>query len=158
MRHTCVEQRRAQEQPGAGDEGFSFVETVVTVVLLAMVIAPLMSAVIASIKVSSLSRTAAQAETAMINAADRINRADLACDYEGIAEAMVQYEGWPADSARVREEWYNPQTNEWVYEGPAGNGCQFGEPTQTEVQRVTVTITSPDNNITRTIQVVKSNV
>jgi type II secretory pathway pseudopilin PulG len=159
MRHTgASEQRQPHQAAAADDAGFSFVETVVTVVLLAMVIAPLMSAVIASVKVSSLSRTAAQAETAMINAADRINRANLACDYDGIAEAMVQYEGWPANSASVREEWYDAQTNAWVYEGPDGNGCQFGEPTSTEVQRVTVTITSPDNKITRTIQVVKSNV
>jgi type II secretory pathway pseudopilin PulG len=140
------------------DGGFSFVETVVTVVLAALVIAPLMGSVMALIKVSSLSRAAAQAETAIINAADRINRASLDCDYDAIAEAMVTYEGWPAQSAQVREEWYDPQTNSWVYEGPAGDGCQFGEPTETEVQRVTITITSPDNKITRSIQVVKSNV
>ena len=155
MRQTGASEQRQPRQAVPRDDGFSFVETVVTVVLLAMVIAPLMSAVIASVKVSSLSRTAAQAETAMINAADRINRAELKCDYESIADAMVQYEGWPPDSARVREEWYDPQTNSWVDDG---DGCQFAEATTTEVQRVTITITSPDNKITRNIQVVKSNV
>src|SRR6478735_9262636 len=72
---------RARRRETGHDDGFSFIETVVTVVLLAIVIVPVLSAVLASVKVSTVSRSAAQAETAMINAADRINRAPLSCDY-----------------------------------------------------------------------------
>ncbi len=147
-----------QRRPATCDRGYSFVETVVTVVLIAIVIVPVMSSVIASVKVSTLSRSAAQAETAMINAADRINRAPLACDYTLYAQAAVQTEGWSPDRARVHQEWYDAQANDWVDEGPSGDGCQFAAVTDDLVQKVTIVITTPDSQISRTIEVVKSNV
>jgi Tfp pilus assembly protein PilV len=142
------------------DEGVSIIETVVTVVLLAIVVVPVMSAVLVSVKVSTVSRSAAQAQTAMINAADRINRAPMSCDYTIYAKAAVQTQGWNADMASVKQEYYNAQTNSWV-EDPPGDPCP-GAPgaTTTEdlVQKVTIVITTPDSQISRTIQVVKSNV
>jgi Tfp pilus assembly protein PilV len=152
------------ESPGATtprrDGGFSFVETIVTVVLLAIVIVPLMSSVISSIRVSTLSRSAAQAETALINAADRINRAPLECNYQNYASAAVQMEGWDAGRAVVTQEYYDRQTNDWVMEGstelcPGAPGPNI---TADVVQKVTIVITTPDDQISRTIQVVKSNV
>jgi Tfp pilus assembly protein PilV len=142
------------------DDGFSFVETVVTIVLLAMVVVPVLSAVITSIKASSVSRSAAQAQTAMINAADRINRSPLSCDYTLYAQAAVQTEGWSPDNASVVQEYYSAQTNQWIKD-PPGDQCP-GAPgatvTDDLVQKVTIRITTPDTGITRTIQVVKSNV
>jgi type II secretory pathway pseudopilin PulG len=160
MRHIGANQQRQHRRAAADDAGFSFVETVVTVVLLAMVIVPLMTSVVASIKVSTVSRSAAQAETAMINAADRINRANLGCDYTAYAQAAVQTEKWNPDRARVTTEYYDRQSNEWILD-PPGDPCP-GAPgatvTDDLVQRVTVVITTPDDQINRTIQVVKSNV
>jgi hypothetical protein len=153
-----LERRCPRDRPR--DRGVTFVETVVTVVLLAIVIVPVMSAVLASVKVSSVSRSAAQAQTAMINAADRINRAPLSCDYTLYAQAAVQTEGWTPDLASVRQEYYSTQTNAWV-EDPPGDLCP-GAPgatvTDDLVQKVTITITTPDSQVRRTIQVVKSNV
>src|SRR5215510_8205545 len=111
----CTEaESESPERRATRDGGFSFVETVVTVVLIAMVILPIMSAVLASAKVSTVSRSAAQAQTALVNAADRINRARLACDYTLYAQAAVQTEGWNPDRASVHQEYYSVQTNSWV--------------------------------------------
>src|SRR3954451_1887650 len=152
----------AHPRPDAspGDKGFTFVETVVTVVLLAIVTVPIMTAVLTSIRVSTVSRSASQAQTAMINAADRINRAPLSCDYTLYAQAAVQTEGWTPDRASVHQAYYSPQTNTWI-DDPPGDLCP-GAPgatvTDDLVQKVTITITTPDSQISRTIQVVKSNV
>jgi prepilin-type N-terminal cleavage/methylation domain-containing protein len=154
----------SREQPRprrlAGDQGFTFVETVVTVVLLAIIVVPIMSAVLTSIRVSTITRSASQAQTAMINAADRINRAPLSCDYTLYAQAAVQTEGWSPDRASVQQAYYSPQTDTWT-DDPPGDPCP-GAPgatvTDDLVQKVTITITTPDSQIRRTIQVVKSNV
>ena len=53
-----------------------------TITLMAVVVVPIMSAVATSIKSSSQTRSAAQVETALVNAADRVNRADMRCDYD----------------------------------------------------------------------------
>lgn len=140
------------------DHGYSLIEIVVAISLLGMVIVPVLAAVKSSIQVSSVASSAAKAETAMINAADRINRAPLSCDYKLYAQASVQTEGWPANAASVRQEWYNPQTNAWVDEGPTGDGCPYANVTEELVQRVTVDINVPNSDISRNIQVVKSNV
>ena len=47
-----------------------------TITLMAVVLVPIMSAVAASVKSSSQGRSAAQVETALVNAADRVNRAE----------------------------------------------------------------------------------
>ena len=140
------------------DRGYSLVEIVVAITLLGMVIIPVLAAVKTSIQVSSVANAAAKAETAMINAADRINRAPLSCNYTLYAQASVQTEGWPASAASVRQEWYDAQTNAWVDEGPTGDGCPFANVTEDLVQRVTVDINVPNSDISRRIQVVKSNV
>ena len=83
------------------DRGFSIVEVIVTITLMAVVIVPIMSAVATSIKVSSIGRSAAQVETALVNAADRVNRASMACDYTIYAQAAVQSQGWQPGQATV---------------------------------------------------------
>ena len=57
-----------------------------TITLMAVVIVPIMSAVAMSIKSSSQGRSAAQVETALVNAADRVNRADMKCDYDDLRQ------------------------------------------------------------------------
>ena len=144
------------DQPA--DAGYSLVEVVVAIGLLGLAVIPLLGAVKAGIQVSSVSRAAAKAETAMINAADRINRAPLSCNYTLYAQAAVQTEGWPANAASVTQEWYDPQTNSWVDEGPSGDGCPYASVTEDLVQRVTIDINVPSSGISRRIQVVKSSV
>jgi hypothetical protein len=130
-----------------------------------MVIVPLLQAVATSIVASSTSRSAAQVETALVNAADRVNRAPIHCDYSVYAQAAVQTQWGPtaADRVSLTQYYYVPgataaQTGTWV-EGAAGTpACEIGTPTDGLVQKVRMSITSPDNNVTRTIEVVKSDV
>jgi hypothetical protein len=135
------------------------VEVVVTITLMAVVIVPILSAVATSIKSSSQSRSAAQVETALVNAADRVNRANKTCDYTIYAQAAVQTQGWDPDRASVRHAYYEPgptpaDPGSWV----DGQACEFATATDGLVQLVVISVTSPDGDISREIQVVKSDV
>lgn len=149
---------RTRKRPRRRDRGYSLIEIVIAISLMGMVIIPVLAAVKAGIQVSSVARSAAKAETAIVNAADRINRADLSCDYTLFAEASVQVEKWPPSAATVTQKWYSHQLKDWVDEGPGGDGCPYANVTEDLVQLVTVTIKVPNSDIERTIQVVKSNV
>jgi prepilin-type N-terminal cleavage/methylation domain-containing protein len=152
----------ASEEPTRArhSRGFSLIEVIVTITLMGVVIVPIMSAVITSIKASSQGRSAAQVETALVNAADRINRVDpLECFYNIYAEAAVQSQGWKPDRATLEYAHYEPgltiNDGKWSTDGKA---CLIDDVTSGLVQRVIITITSPDGNIRREIQVVKSDV
>ena len=147
----------------ARDGGFSIVEIVVSIVLMGTVVVAILSAVGTSIKASSTSRSSAQVETAIVNAADRVNRAPQSCDYTIYAQAAVQIEGWPKENASVTQEYYVPGANAkvagtWVTGAPGYEGCEGMSPSQLLVQRVKVSIVSPDGKVRRSIEVVKSNV
>ncbi len=148
---------------GDPDSGFSLVEIVIAIVLMATVVVAILNAVSTSVKASSVSRSAAQVETAVVNAADRVNRAPKRCDYTIYVQAAVQTEGWPPETASVTHEFYVPgpdATVEGSWEtGAAGSpGCSGPAPTDLLVQRVTISITSPDGKVRRNIEVVKSDV
>jgi type II secretory pathway pseudopilin PulG len=145
------------------DAGFSIVEIVIAIVLMGTVVVAILNAVSTSVRASSVSRSAAQVETAVVNAADRVNRAPKRCDYSIYAQAAVQTEGWEPDRATVTHEYYVPGSDATVQgtwqTGVAGApGCPGPAPTDLLVQRVTISITSPDGKVRRNIQVVKSDV
>ena len=131
-----------------------------TITLMAVVIVPIMNAVSTSIKSSSQGRSAAQVETALVNAADRVNRSDMKCNYEIYVQAAVQSQGWGADRASVAYARYLPGATPAAPGGWStdGSACLIQTPTEGLVQRVTITVTSPDGAIRREIQVVKSDV
>lgn len=156
-------QRNARNGRGDRDGGFSIVEIVIAIVLMGVVVIAILNAVSTSVKASSVSRSAAQVETAIVNAADRVNRAPARCDYTIYAQAAVQTEGWEPDRATVTHEYYVPgpdATVEGTWQtGAAGSpGCPGAAPTDLLVQRVTISITSPDGKVRRNVQVVKSDV
>ncbi len=140
------------------DRGFSLVEVVVTLALAAMLVIPLTSAVFTATSVSSVARSAAQVETALVNAADRVNGAPSRCDYTIYAQAAVQTQGWQPDRASVVVEHYVPGATPDVAGTWQAGGCIGAAPTDLLVQRVTVRVTTPDDKVTRSIQVVKSDV
>jgi len=140
------------------DQGFTLPEIAISIALMGMLVVPIMSAVTTSIAASARSRSAAQVETAVVNAADRVNRAPKSCAYSEYVRAAVQSQGWPGDRAAVVEERFVPptvlnQSGTWV-----PGACEIQTPTDLLVQRITITITSPDGKARRTIQVVKSDV
>ena len=161
-----VESRSEDEQglTRAGrDRGFSIVEVIVTITLMAVVLVPIMSAVASSTKASSQGRSAAQVETALVNAADRVNRAPQKCNYLQYAHSAVQTQGWSEDRASVKHAYYIPgatpaASGSWAVGTVGYEGCQISTTTVGLVQRVTITITSPDGTIEREIEVVKSRV
>jgi type II secretory pathway pseudopilin PulG len=164
MSHSCTpvvpDDRRG---PGTRDRGFSIVEIVVSIALMGTVVVAILSAVGTSIKASSVSRSSAQVETAIVNAADRVNRAPQSCDYTIYAQAAVQIEGWPKENASVTQEYYVPGADAtipgtWATGAPGFEGCDGVAPSQLLVQRVKVSIVSPDGKVRRSIEVVKSNV
>lgn len=137
------------------DRGFTITEIVITVVLLGIVVAGVLNAVMTGIRASSTSRQAARVETAIVNAADRINRAPKRCSYEMFADAAVLTEGWDESHAETVLSYWDAETAKWL----TGHGCGAStKPPDLIVQKVTVRITSPDGTVARTIEVVKSDV
>lgn len=137
----------------------TFVEIVVAVVLIAVVVVPVLTAVATSIRTSSVSRVAAEVETVLVNAVDRANRADrgnFPCDLSSPVRAAVETHGWPASSATIGHE-YLDAAGAWQTDA-TGTACPEGEFRAGIVQRVTVTVTSPTEDISRTLQVVKSDI
>lgn len=156
-RHTW--RKRRHDERSSGDRGITLIEIVITITLLGLVIVPILAAVTASIRSSRVSEDAAQVETLLVNAVDRVNRAtrgDFPCDLTSPVEAAVETVGWPATSVRVDHEYLDVNEN-WVTD-PGGTACPGGSFRQGIVQRVTITITSPDEGLTRSLQVIRGDI
>lgn len=142
----------------APDQGFSLVEVVVTIILMGTVLLAIMQAAISGIKSSSASNDLAKIETVLQNAADRVNRAPLSCNYDQFVKAAAQAADWDPEQASAAYQYYVPgtdatQTGTWQT-GPCSTPGVAGK----DVQLVTITIVSPDGKVTRSMQVVKSHV
>jgi type II secretory pathway pseudopilin PulG len=164
--------RRPSPRDGSTDAGFSLVEIVVSISLMALGVLALLGASLMSARSSTQGRTSAELVTVLQNAADRVNRADPGCDYKIFVEAAVRSKGWPATTAVATYQHYVPGASAAVADqgtwmpsvpGPAASdACPVDPttgPTRTPrlVQLVTITITDPEGSV-RSIQVVKSDV
>ena len=94
-----VVKSKSELSPATSDSGFSLVEIVCSISLIGIVVIPLMQATFASITASSTSREIAEIETVLQNAADRVNRAPIGCDYDIYVEAAALSKGWEATVA-----------------------------------------------------------
>ena len=143
------------------DRGFTLVEVIISIALMALLVVPILLSVQATIRASTLSREAAQVETVLVNAADRVNRATPTCNakgYEDYVIAAVFSHGWwhgqpEVVAGGVRHEYYDPtQSPPWV----PGICPQVGHNDKHVIQRVSITVTSPEHGVSRNIEVVKS--
>ncbi len=136
------------------------VEIVVTVAIIGITVIPIMEAVLTNIRASSTVNNGAAVETVLQNAADRVNRAPKKCDYTIYAQAAAQSEGWAAGQSVVVQEHFVPNANLSVSGTWASGACLGTDsvPADLLVQRVTITVTSPDGRTHRSMQVVKSDV
>lgn len=140
------------------DDGFSLVEMVVTITLMGLAMIPLMVAALSLVKNSSYNRTATRVETVLSNAADRVNRATESCDYTIYYEAAVQAEVWAESQVSVSYAWYTPGASATTSGTWQAGACPVSGISDDLVQRVNITVTSPDGRISRSVQVVKSSI
>lgn len=154
------------EDPRAGeDSGFSLIEIVVAISLMAMVIVPLLLSTITLIKASDTSRISAETERVVADAADRVTRADLGCNYEQAVDAAVRSRGWDANRASAKYQYYvaGPDARtqgQWSPLTPgsaSSDACPGGLRTTRLIQLVTITVVD-ENGKNRSMQVVKSDV
>lgn len=132
----------------------------ITITLLGVVVVPILAAVATSIRSSRVSEDAAQVETLLVNAVDRVNRAtrgDFPCDLTSPVAAAVETVGWPATSVRVDHAYLDVNEN-WVTDDPSGTACPGGSFQNGIVQRITITITSPDEGLTRSLEVIRGDI
>lgn len=158
VRRTC----RREPDGRSRDRGVTLIEVLITIALIGIVVIPILSAVQVSIRSSSAATDAAELETLLVNSIDRINRAPrdaYPCDLSGPPTAAVITSGWPASQLVVAQEHLDTTTGGWVA-GACPISPTTGNPTFRNglVQRITLTLTHPDRPITRTLQVVKSDV
>lgn len=138
------------------DRGFSLVEAIVTITLTSLVVVGILAAVRASVKSSRVVYDAAELETVLINAADRVDRAEQLCDYEDYVDAAALAANWPVSALSASVETLVANTgdpaNDWAAQPCPADVRPF------DVQRIVITATSPNGGITRTMTVVKSDV
>lgn len=163
MRRRTRPPRRTRTAPDGQDVGASILEIIIAITLLGTVVAAILTATATGIRVSSVDRAAAQVETAIVNASDRVNRAPKRCDYTIYAQAAVQTQGWDPATVSLTHEYYVPGADAsvagtWETGAPAAPACPGPSPDDLLVQRITLSITSPGGEVTRSIQVVKSDV
>ncbi len=156
-RFVGIHRRRSATRDPECDRGSTIVEVVVAITLLAVVAVPVLLGVWTVTKASAVSRASSNVETALINAVDRVNRADAEligiCDYYTYARAAVLTQGWTESEVSVVNEHYDVDAGAW-----AAGGCPTAGYQSNLVQRVTITIRDPNRHVSRSIQVVKSNV
>ncbi|MDJ0770255.1 MAG: hypothetical protein QNJ12_15750 [Ilumatobacter sp.] len=127
----------------------------ITIVLTGLVVVGLMAGIRTLIVSSSVVYNSAQLETVLVNAADRIERAPQLCEYEDYVDAAALANGWPASTTTASVERLkdvttgNPATD-WE-DQPCPDDVQ-----PFDVQRLVITATTPDGEITRTMLVIKS--
>ena len=146
----------------AHDGGFSLVEVVITITLIALVIIPIIQATMVGVKASSTARLVAEVDTTLQNAADRVTRAPALCAYEQYMRAALTAKGWNPNNVSATYQHYEPGAALVVEDGPTGTwqpgACINNVRTSRLIQKVTITVTSDQESISRTIEVVKSDV
>jgi prepilin-type N-terminal cleavage/methylation domain-containing protein len=145
------------------DQGFSLVEVVMTITLMGTVLLSIMDASIAGIKASTSAGDLAQIETVLQNAADRVNRAPLKCNYDQYVKAAAQAATWDPATATAEYWWFKPGADatdpgQWKTPVVPNDACSTPGIAGKDVQLVRITVTSPNGKVTRSMQVVKSNV
>lgn len=139
-----------------GDGGMTLVEILVTIVITGTLVAAVVSATFTVVAVSGRSFTAAEVETVLINASDRITRAPQLCDYEAYVDAAALAEKWDPSLISVVVERLVSNTgnlsSDWEPQTCPADVAPF------DVQRLTITVTDPGGRITRDLTVVKSSV
>ena len=147
------------------DAGVTFVEILVTIVLLGTVVVGILAATQTSIIASRTAAEAAQVETALLSAVERVERATrdegYTCDLSGpiYAATQLQLGVSAAEAPTYASISYEHLTAAGWQPGACpidGGGLPQYQPNL--VQRIRITMTSPDGGLSRTLEVVKGDV
>lgn len=168
-----------------GDRGFTLTEVLVSIALMGSVITVILSAILTLIRVSTSSDDAAKVEAVLTSAADRLSGwAYLSCPeandsgYDVIVSAAADDVNWVHEDAiviKTIQYWDpllgadlnaatdpNPADGGWAATnalvGSDGCGEDVNFTTTRTLQLVTIEATSPDGEIVRQLEVIKSNV
>lgn len=149
----------APDRVSRRDAGSTFVEILVTIVLIGTVVLGLLTATRTQITASRTSREAAQVESALLAAAERVERApraDYECDLSGpvYAAAQLQLGVSAADAPTYAMLDYEHLTAS----GWDPGACPAGGYQANLVQRIAITMVSPDTGLTRKLEVLKGDV
>ena len=152
--------RRDRSSSVSRDEGFSVVEVVFTITLIALVIVPLLDATLSSIKASSTSAAVVEIDSVLQDAADRVTRAPTLCNYDTYVTAALKTRGWSTSLVTASYQHYAPGATAkastpgtWI-----DGACENDQRTARLIQMVSITVTSKSGAVSRSIQVVKSDV
>ncbi|MDO8364228.1 MAG: prepilin-type N-terminal cleavage/methylation domain-containing protein [Actinomycetota bacterium] len=156
-----VEREHEQESAAPAtsrDRGYSLVEVLVAIVLMGIAMIPIMLAGITSVRASSQTRMAARVESVLADAADRINRGGEGCDYSVYMISAARKEKWEISTVTATYQWYEPASSPTLPGTWHDGACPGSIRPDGLVQKVTITVTSPNGSIHRTTEVVKSDV
>ena len=137
------------------DAGVTLPEIIVSIVLIGTIVAALASSAIVVIRSSSTSYDIGQLTTMMRNASDKIDRAPQQCNYDAYVEAAATATDWPASTVSASVEMLTGSTGttaDWTPQSCLVDVGPF------DVQRITITGSTPDGRVTQTLTVVKSDV
>ena len=144
------------------DAGVTLVEILITIVLMGTVVAGILALTQTSIIASKTSEDAARVESALLTAAERVERADrllFPCDddlpkpVEAAAQLKLGVTDVEAPNYAKVETEHLDQTGTW-----APGACPGGVYQPNLVQRITITMTSPDTGLTRSLEVIKGDI
>ena len=152
--------RRGRDGARPRNGGFSVVEVLFTITLIALAIVPLMQATISSIRVSTNAGVIAEVDSALQDAADRVTRAPTLCNYDDWVKAALLSRGWPPENVTATYQRYQPgETALATTPGVWIDGACEGELRPAGlIQKVEITVTSKSGLVQRSIKVVKSDV
>ncbi len=153
-------QRRSATADAASrpDTGFSVIEVVVSIAVMAIIAVPLLDSLWGAVRVSSFANESSRVQTVLQDAADRVNRAPLACSYSNYAQAAALALGWDGAQVTTTHKRFVPGATPMVAGTWLNGACAGAQPEPGTLQMVVVTVSSPRLEITRTIEVVKSSV
>jgi hypothetical protein len=158
-------ERAATRRRASSDAGNSLIEIVITIALMGVVIASILTAAGAAVGASARSRESGQVETALLNASDRVSRAPVKCEVGGyqnyVDAAIAAWQGGGSASVSVRHFVYDSASGafaagSWSAASPEAP-CP-AQATRSKVQMVTIRIVGPSGAVSRTMEVVKGDV
>lgn len=151
------------------DRGYSLTEVLVAVALTGTIVLSIVGAMFAVVRVSGQNDDATKVQAVLGRAADELNgiayqpcpQDEAVPIYENVADRAADSVDWGPSTVMITEyRYWNPDTSSWdTNNSIQGSDCNpaVGYTSSKNLQRLTIQVTSPSGNVTRSIDVVKSN-